>query len=166
MGRFDQISPIYLSFSLLLSHFWTSSSIYVGCAASPKAQATPKTQAKLSAEEASRKRSRLGDPALTSTGPGSVLPEAKRRALAKPSPVKPASAPAKPGRKPKGEESRLGVKRQKKEGDLKFEECCQAVMGARVGVWWEDDHCYYKVSTAKLSPLQVPVSRRRPSLAL
>lgn len=66
----------------------------------------------------------------------------------KPGVVKPASAPAKPGRKPKGEESRLGVKRQKKEADLKFEECCQAVLGARVGVWWEDDHCYYKACTS------------------
>lgn len=119
-------------------------------AASPKSQAAPKANLKLSAEEASRKRSRLGDPALTSSGSGSVLPEAKRRAVVKtsvvkPSLVKPASAPAKPGRKPKGEESRLGAKRQKKEADLKFEECCQAVLGARVGVWWEDDHCYYKV---------------------
>lgn len=64
-------------------------------------------------------------------------PAAKRRALAK------------PARKQKpGEESRLGAKRQKKEADAKFEECCQAVLGARVGVWWEDDECYYKVRTS------------------
>ena len=75
--------------------------------------------------------------------------------------AKPASAPAKPGRKPKGEESRLGAKRQKKEADLKFEECCQAVLGARVGVWWEDDNCYYKVCTAALLlPLKNEFDRR------
>ena len=112
------------------------------CAAASKSQAKP------SAEEASRKRSRLGDPALTSSASASVLPEAKRRAVVKQGLVKPASAPAKPGRKPRGEESRLGAKRQKKEADLRFEECCQLVLGARVGVWWDDDHCYYKVCTA------------------
>lgn len=73
---------------------------------------------------------------------GSGPPDAKRRAL-----VKPGSQPAKPVRKQKGgEESRLGAKRQKKEADVKFEESCQSVLGARVGVWWEDDNCYYKVN--------------------
>lgn len=98
------------------------------------------------AEEASKKRSRLGLPALAvSQQHAQVLvePAVKRRFTVKP--AKPAVA--KPGRKPKkaGEESRLGLRRQKSAADVEFEEACQAVIGARVGVWWEDDYCYYKV---------------------
>lgn len=104
-----------------------------------------------------KKRSRLGDPALAS--PATAPPDAKRRALAKTG-----TAPAKPGRKPKaaGEESRLGAKRQKKETDVKFEESCQCVLGARVGVWWEDDNCYYKARQTLLSflPYDPPILKK------
>ena len=98
-----------------------------------------KYQTKPSQEEGSRKRSRLGDPALTSSLSGAADP--KKRAAAKPGPAKPVRK-----QKPGGEESRLGAKRQKKDTDLKFEESCQAVIGSRVGVWWDDDNCYYKAS--------------------
>lgn len=89
-------------------------------------------------EEASRKRSRLGLPVLAvSQQPPSKL-EPKRRA---------ANPAAKIVRKVKkaAEDSRLGGRRQKTAADVHFEEACQAVLGSRVGVWWEDDRCYYKV---------------------
>ena len=100
--------------------------------------ASSKGPSKAAAEDGSRKRSRLGDPALAITA--CVSPETKKRAA-----VKPSQIPMKQARKPKasGEESRL--KRQKTETDAKFEQCCQHVIGSRVGVWWEDDHCFYKV---------------------
>jgi len=31
------------------------------------------------------------------------------------------------------------------EHDFRFQECAERVLGARVGVWWDADQCYYKV---------------------
>ena len=96
------------------------------------------------ADDASRKRSRLGLPALVGTAQIPGQPDAKRRPLSKLGKA-PSKGVKKPALKKPAEESRLGVRRQKSPEDVAWEEACQAVMGSRVEVWWEDDHCYYKV---------------------
>lgn len=60
------------------------------------------------------------------------------------------------------EESRLGVRRQKSAADVEFEEACQAILGARLGVWWEDDRCYYKVGAVYPANKAIVPDKQRP----
>ena len=49
------------------------------------------------------------------------------------------------GRRPRSDWAGRANGRKKSTSDVQFEDACLQIIGARVGVWWEDDEAYYKV---------------------